>query len=271
MLRQLRYDFSILFNRTPFIIVCSILVLYVFMLTFSSLSERGTIELQYYGSAYMANLIMSQVSPFRYTSLLLVFPLIVAIPIGKMMIIERKCVTNILVRQNKKIYILSKHITSFTAGFLMMFITLGMTILFGYIIFGKEQSYYSQYLTLFYGYSIDSIRSTLRAYNLYFQNPMLYLLMYSLLVSLMMGIVSQLIMVTALFIQYKVIIYGGFFVLSMATVFIHPMIVPFYEMLCPYSYVSSYLIHAQYFYPIVFCGISIILSIIYIKKDMIIK
>lgn len=271
MLRQLRYDFFLLLKRTPFLIVCSVLIGYVFMLTFSSLSEYGTIRLENYGSAYMANLIMDQSSPFRFTSLLLVFPLIIAVPIGRMMIIERKCSINIFVRKSKRIYMISKHITSFVAGFLMMFMTLMFAIVFAYIIFGEEQNFYNQYMTVFYGYSVNNIKTLLRYYNLYFQNPLLYLVLYSLLVSLVMGIVSQLTMTIALFIHYKVIIYGGFFILSMFTVFIHPMIVPFYEILCPYTYVSSYLLNAQYFYPIFLFILSIILSMIYIRRDVIIK
>ena len=149
MLRQLRYDFSMFLKRTPFLIICSMLILYIFMLTFSSLYDKNNIQLQHYGSAYMANLIMSQSSPFRYTSLVLVFPLLIAIPIGIMMISERKSLINIFVRQNKKVYIISKLITSFMIGFLMMLITLAAAILFAYIIFGEEQSYYNQYLTFF--------------------------------------------------------------------------------------------------------------------------
>ncbi|WP_028044223.1 hypothetical protein [Candidatus Stoquefichus massiliensis] len=271
MLRQLRYDFSMFLKRTPFLIICSMLILYIFMLTFSSLYDKNNIQLQSYGSAYMANLIMSQYSPFRYTSLVLVFPLLIAIPIGIMMTSERKSLINIFVRQNKKVYIISKLITSFIIGFLMMLITLVAAILFGYIIFGEEQSYYIQFTTLFYGYSIDGIKTTIRYYNLYFLNPMLYLVLYSLLSSVMMGIVAQLTMIIALFTKFKVVIYGGVFMLSMLTVFVHPMIVPFYELLSPYKYVSIELINSQYFYPIAFFMISVIASIIFVRKDVMLK
>ncbi|WP_050637669.1 hypothetical protein [Candidatus Stoquefichus sp. SB1] len=271
MLRQLRYDFSMFFKRTPFLIICSILILYIFLLTFSSIYDRNNIQLQYYGSAYMANLIMSQSSLFRYTSLVLVFPLIVAIPIGIMMIKEKSSLTHILIRKNKKVYIISKLMTSFIIGFLMMFMTVGFAILFGYIIFGEEQSFYNHPMRLFFGYSTRGITTTLRYYNLYFLNPVLYLGMYSLLSSIMMGIVAQLTMVIALFTKFKVVIYGGVFMLSMLTVFVHPMVVPFYELLAPYCYVSNNLMNAQYFYPIAFFLISIIAAIVFVRKDVMLK
>ena len=115
------------------------------------------------------------------------------------------------------------------------------------------------------------IKTSLRYYNLYFLNPMLYLVLYSLLASVMMGIVAQLTMIIALFTKFKVVIYGGVFMLSMLTVFVHPMIVPFYELLSPYSYVCTELNNSQYFYPIVFFMIAVIASIIFVRKDVMLK
>ena len=264
MSKSIKYDIKNIIFHTPYLMVVTCLVLYVFVMTVSILNVKDS---SFIGPYYLSSFIVNMNITPALNAFLLLMPLVCSLFVGKYMIDESKSRVIVLSRISKRKYLGSKLIVSFVLGFIMLFIVLLLSILFFVIIVPKEVDY-------FYTGSVLSIYSSrINDYvwllELYLLHPFVYMMLYVSIIAFFSGLYCQMTVMLSLFIHNKIIIYVFcFFVVALSNYFmiipsINSILMPSIQLTSTRTLTPVLLV----VYALVFIIPIIYLSLKYLRKD----
>ena len=268
MLYNLKYYFRLLFHHTRYLEVCVIMIILSFAYT--------TMMFSVFSSTIMAEeFVNSDMFPFfinvgpyaaSYSSFMLLVPLLVSLPVGQILSIEKKNRYMILSRKNKINNYFSKLFVSFLVGFSLIIVALGSSILFSQIIL------YSDIQNIHYvssGFAPSETHITklyLGFYNLFLTHPFLLSIINMLMISVFGGAMSSLSVLFENFYHNKILIYCVPFVFIIINVILGGFFPTLSDLLYIEPRYNNFLIYLL-IYLIIFIIFTVISSIYYYKKD----
>lgn len=268
MLYNLKYYFKLLFQHTRYIEVCAIMIIFSFSYTtmmFSIFSD--IIMAEGFPSADMFPFFIN-IGPyaFSYYSFMLLVPLLVPLPVGQILSIEKKNKSMILSRTNKLQNYLSKLFVSFFVGFSLIIIALGCSILFSQIILHSDIQNIHYFSSGFSPSDTESTISYLGLYNLFLTNPFLVSIINMLMISIFSGALSSLSLLVENFYHNKILIYCIPFIFIIINEILGGVIPMLSDLLYITPRYSNFLIYLLIYF-IVFIMFTIFSSVYYYKKD----
>lgn len=268
MIYNLKYYFKLLFHHTRYLEVCAIMIIISFAYTtmmFSVFSD--VIMAEEFPCADMFPFFIN-IGPyaFSYSSFMLLVPLLVPLPVGQILSIEKKNKSMILSRTNKLTNYLSKLFISFFVGFSLMMIALGCSILFSQIILHSDIQNIHYFSSGFSPSDTDLTISYLGLYNLYLTEPFLVSIINMFMLSVLGGALSSLSLLVENFYHNKILIYCVPFIFMIINEILGGIIPMLSDLLYISPRYSDFLIYLL-IYLIVFIIFTTLSSLYYYKKD----
>lgn len=268
MLNNLKYYFKLLFYHTRYIETLVIFILLSFTLTTSSLSllSNNIMAEEYTNADMFPFFINIGENGSIYYSFILLLPLLVVLPIGQILVIEKKNKNLILSRTNKMKNYISKVIISFFSGFSLIFIALSCSVLYSQIILSSNIQNIHYISTTFISNSINQTKSSIGLYNLFLTNPFLVSIINMFMISIFGGIMSTISLILENIYHNKILIYCSSFIFIIINQILNGLFPTISDLLYIELRYSNYILYL-FFYLIIFLISLLLSSIFYLKKD----
>lgn len=213
-------------------ILITLISIYYMIGAFANFKDEINILIEYYGDGVNPTIQSSTLHnswiggeefTLGYTIFFFVFPLLATIPYSWSFLLENQngYIKNIVLRVDKKVYLISKYISTFVVGGLSVTIPL----LFDFLIMGliapnQLPDLIYPYYTVFQGGFMSEIFYTL---------PVLYVLVYMFIIFIISGLIATISMSMAVFIKNKIVILITPFILLLIIEYIISLIQTNYE------------------------------------------
>lgn len=214
MLKQIKYDLMVIIKRDRLLTMILFLVLAASFISFSFYYRRNISSIGEFTNAFFLFSAKDTPIPSLFMYLL---PLLVVIPHADINFIEENLKSQLFMKVTKKVYYISKAITTFLAGFLTVAIFLSFVYIFMLVMLRSNTTYFpiqSGY------YPNDPVNSELLFDTIYFNFPVLYNVFYILLIGVYGGFLAVIAYCFSLMIKSKPFVYlSSFFVSILCALF----------------------------------------------------